>query len=79
MAQCCIGAYYAIVPYHLVLLCSCTYILVMQIMILRISTLQFGSQYIWICTVICAVLGQARPDEPGRLVLGIRRIQTGDV
>ncbi len=51
----CIGAYYAIVSYHLVLLCSCTYHLVMQLTILRISTFRFGTRYIQICIVISAV------------------------
>jgi hypothetical protein len=55
MAQCCIGAYYAIVPYHLVLLCSGTYLLVMHCTILAISTFLFGTQYNWICTLNCAV------------------------
>jgi hypothetical protein len=46
MAQCCFGAYYAIVPYHLVLLCSGTYLLVMHVTIQEKSTFQFGTRYI---------------------------------
>jgi hypothetical protein len=41
-----IGAYYAIVPYHLVLLCSGTYLLVMRVTIQEKSTFQFGTRYI---------------------------------
>ncbi len=46
MAQCCIGVYYAIAPYHLVLLCSGTYLLVMHLTIPAISIFPFGTQYI---------------------------------
>jgi hypothetical protein len=51
----CIGVYYAIVSYHLVLLCSGTYLLVMHLTILRILTFRFGTRYIRICTAISAV------------------------
>jgi hypothetical protein len=46
---------YCVLSYHLVLLCSCTYLFVMHLTILRISTFQFGTWYIQICTVISAV------------------------
>ncbi len=39
----------------LVLLCSCTYLLVMHVTILRISTFWFGTWYIQICTTSCTV------------------------
>ncbi len=55
LAQCCNGMYLSIVPYHLVLLCSITYLLVMHVTILRISTFWFGTWYIKICTAIRAV------------------------
>ncbi len=51
----CIGSYYAIVSYHLVLLCSCTYPFVNRFTILRILTFWFGTRYIQICTEQIAV------------------------
>ncbi len=60
VAQCCIGANYAIVPYHRALYCSVVvhtslYLLIMHLTILRISTFQFGTLYIQICTALIAV------------------------
>ncbi len=43
---------HAIVQYSLVLLCTGTYLLVMHVTIQRISTFQFGTWYIQICTGI---------------------------
>jgi hypothetical protein len=47
-------SYHAIVSYHLVLLCCGTYYPVPLFTILTISTFQFGTQYIQICTAISA-------------------------
>ena len=55
MAECSIGTYYAIVQYHLVLLCTCTYYLVRRFTILRISSFRFGTSYVESWTAISAV------------------------
>jgi hypothetical protein len=47
----------------LVLLCTGTYLLVMHVTILRISSFLFGTQYIQICTAIRAQAGRPGTDK----------------
>ena len=57
MAACNIGTYYAIVQYHLVLLCTSTYYLVQQrFTILAVLAFRFGTLYVESWTALIAVL-----------------------
>ena len=55
MSECSIGTYYAIVQYHLVLLCTGTYYLVRRFTILAVSAFRFGTTYVESWTAISAV------------------------
>jgi hypothetical protein len=55
MAECCTGTYSSIVQYHLVLLCSGTYYLVIRFTILANLTFRFGTWYLTSCTATSAV------------------------
>ena len=80
MAECSIGTYYAIVQYHLVLLCTGTYYLVRRFTILRISSFRFGTSYVesWIAPIAIQLSTYEVPNQK-RKPLGSSTVVQGSM